>query len=319
MNLAHLHLVLNHWPIIGTAIALGLFLVAITGKSEDLKQASLAVFSLVALLAIPAFVSGHAAQDVIRGTEGISGTLVEAHQGAALLALIFMEITGALALIGLWQSRMATDRHPAGWTIGAVVLSSVATMVLMTITGTTGGEIRHPEILEEGSAPWLAGTMGSALNLSVQYFVVMLSRWVWPILEDLHFLGLALLVATTGILNLRLLGFWKQLPLRALHAFIPWAIAGLAINVVTGFFFFLGMPDFYIYNIDFHVKMFAVVMAGATLVLQCTPAFRGVERLGPGQDAPMLAKVVAGSSIVLWVAVVVTGRYLPFFEEYLRP
>ena len=54
MNLAHLHLLLNHFPIIGTLIGLGLFAVSFLGKNDDLKRASLMVLAVVALLALPA-------------------------------------------------------------------------------------------------------------------------------------------------------------------------------------------------------------------------------------------------------------------------
>ena len=72
MNLAHLHLLLNHWPIIGTFIAVGMFLVALVARSDDLKQATLALFALMALMAIPAYLTGHIAQDRLQGEPGVS-------------------------------------------------------------------------------------------------------------------------------------------------------------------------------------------------------------------------------------------------------
>jgi len=66
MNLAHLHLVLNHFPIIGTVIGLGLFIVSFAGKNDDLKRASLMVLAAVALLTVPTFFSGVGAQRAIR-------------------------------------------------------------------------------------------------------------------------------------------------------------------------------------------------------------------------------------------------------------
>src|ERR1700688_96370 len=104
MNFAHLHLLLNHFPIIGTIVGLGLFLVSLVGKHEDLRRASLIIFPAMALVAILAFFSGVGAQGAIRKTPGVSEALIERHQGVAMLALLFMEITGALALAGLWKS-----------------------------------------------------------------------------------------------------------------------------------------------------------------------------------------------------------------------
>jgi uncharacterized membrane protein len=317
MNLAHLHLLLNHWPIIGSFIGLGLFVLALAEKSDELKQASLASFSLLALVALPAYMSGNAAQEVIQGNAGVSQTMIETHQGAALVALLSMTVTGGLGWVGLWQFRR--DSRPANWTMPAVLLSAIVTVGLMTIAGNTGGDIRHPEIQSGQEATSVIGAIGFRLVGAAQYFVADLSRWVWPILEDLHFLGLALLLGATGLLNLRVLGFFKQLPAGPLRRFIPWGIAGFVLNTVTGMLFFIGMPFFYVYNIDFHYKMLAIMLAGANLLLHSTNALRECDRLGPGQDASLFAKFLAGSSIALWVAVIVLGRYIPQFEDSLRP
>src|SRR5688500_8556386 len=103
MNLAHLHLLLNHWPIIGTFIAFGLLLVALMAKSDDVKQVTLALFALMALMAIPAYLTGYIAQDSIQGEPGVSESLIAAHQGAALLAFVALALTGTFAWVGLWQ------------------------------------------------------------------------------------------------------------------------------------------------------------------------------------------------------------------------
>ena len=138
---------------------------------------------------------------------------------------------------------------------------------------------------------------------------------MWPILEDLHFIGLILIIGAFGALNVRVLGMMKQLPLAPLHRFIPWGIAGFFINIVTGMLFFMGMPGFYTPNVVFQIKMFTIMLAGLNLLLfHCTSAFRSLEHLGPGEDAPLYAKIVAASSLFLWIAAIVLGRYIPFGE-----
>jgi len=103
-----------------------------------------------------------------------------------------------------------------------------------------------------------------------------------------------------------------------LHRLLPWGIAGLVINIATGTFFFLGMRHFYVHNLGYHLKMLAILLAGGNLlVFNCTGAFPRLARLGPGEEAPVLAKVIAGSSIFLWFAIIVLGRFLPFFEGSL--
>jgi hypothetical protein len=315
MNLAHLHLVLNHWPIIGTFMAVGLFIAALAARSEDLKEASLTIFSLLALLAIPAYISGSLAQDVMQADAGVSQALMAAHQGAALLALLCMEITGLVAWSALWQTRR--DGRAGTPTLAAVLATAVVTVGVITVAGNTGGAIRHPEILSEPETTSVLGSLGVRLDAAIQHLVTGSSRLVWPVLETLHFIGLALVLGVTGVLNLRVLGFVRLLPIGALYGFMPWAIAGLAINILTGMLFFIGMPYFYIYNADLHLKVFLVLLAGANLLLHCTRAFAACERLEPEDNAPVLAKCLAASSIILWLAVVLLGRYMPYFEETL--
>ena len=103
MNLVHLHLLLNHVPTIGTIVALGLLLLAFAKKSNELTRASLAIFFAIALVSLPTYMTGYSAQRALKDRPGISAPLVEQHQSAALLALLFMETTGVVAWFGLWQ------------------------------------------------------------------------------------------------------------------------------------------------------------------------------------------------------------------------
>ena len=105
MDLTHIHLLLNHFPTIGNIIGGGLFLLSLITKSDDLKRASLVVLLGISLIAIPTYLSGNGAQDAIKSLPGVSKSMVETHEGAAFVALGFMEVTGAFAWLGLWQFR----------------------------------------------------------------------------------------------------------------------------------------------------------------------------------------------------------------------
>jgi len=319
VNLIHVHLWLNHLPILGTLIALALFVLSLALDHDDLKQASLALFTLIALFAIPAYMSGNAAQVVLKDNPNVSMELIQAHQGSALVAFLFMELTGAVALFGLWRfSRSEKNpwmERPAKSILFVVLVLAVITSGLMAIAGNTGGEIGHPEVASGPGPTSAIGTFGASLASTVQHLVIDSSMWVWPILEDLHFLGLILIIGAFGALNIRVLGVMKQLPLAPLHRFIPWGIAGFFLNIITGMLFFMGMPGFYTPNIVFQIKMFTIMLAGLNLLLfHCTSAFRSIEKLGPGEDAPLYAKIVAASSIILWIAAIVLGRYIPYGE-----
>jgi uncharacterized membrane protein len=322
MNLAHLHLVLNHFPIIGTVIGLGLFVVSFAGKNDDLKRASLMVLAGVALLALPTFFSGIGAQGAIRKDPGVSAVLIERHEGAAMLALFFMEISGALALVGLWQRHQVSIGERWSWNSMTILLFSVVTAGLMARVGTTGGEIRHPEIRTAQEA---TGTEESGLSAIVHVFepspgkftdLMLVSKWWWAFIMDLHFIGLALLIGTVGILNLRILGFVKQLPVAPLHRLTPWAMGAFGINALTGILAFIGMPNYYTFDIAFWLKMLALLLLGLNVAaFYLTDAFHSVEHLGPGEDAPLPAKCFAATSLVLWFAVIALGRYIQSFTD----
>lgn len=155
-------------------------------------------------------------------------------------------------------------------------------------------------------ATWLKST-------SLSWAVASGVPWLWPLGEILHFIGLSTLVGIAGVLDLRMLGVAKGLPLAPLQRLIPWAIAGFLINLITGFLFFAGDPFQYIHNYAFWLKMLFIVLAGVNVaVFYALGLSRQIDAVGPGGDAPLGAKVVAGVSLFLWVGVMFWGRMLPF-------
>lgn len=155
---------------------------------------------------------------------------------------------------------------------------------------------------------WLAGTEFSKLMVG--------SKWWWAFLMDMHFIGLTLLMGTIGLLDMRVLGFAKQLPISPLNKLVPWGIGGFVINAITGGLAFIGMPLFYSYDLAFWYKMLFIVLAGINVMLfYTTSAFQECEEVGPGQDAPVLAKFIAGASLFLWLGVIVLGRYIQIYTD----
>src|SRR3989449_2730880 len=302
MDFPHLHLLLNHFPIIGTMVGVGLFLTSLVVRTEDVRLTSLIVFIAVALLAIPTFITGVGAQEKIVADPGISNDLIQRHEGAAELAIWFMEVTGALAVVALWQC--ARRVPPAPWNTLAILVFSLLTVVLMARTGNTGGEIRHSEIrsAEENTAPYAALAYFEPSPAKFTRLMVV-NKWWWAFMMDLHFIGLVLLIGTIGMLNLRVLGFARQLPVAPLNKLVPWGIAGFGINVLTGLLAFIGMPTFYTHDIAFVLKIGVILLAVTAVGLfYLTNAFHDCEKLGPGQDAPRRAQLIARAAFGLWVS-----------------
>lgn len=139
-------------------------------------------------------------------------------------------------------------------------------------------------------------------------------RWEWPVAESIHFIGLSLLIGTIGLFDLRLLGLGRRIPISALHRLIPWGIAGYTMNVLTGICFLTAETDQYIYNPSFQLKMLSMSVAGVNVLLFYTTMFRRVKTLGPGENAPMPARIIGGVSLVCWLSVITFGRLLTFFR-----
>lgn len=137
--------------------------------------------------------------------------------------------------------------------------------------------------------------------------------WLWPASETLHFVGMAMLIGIVGLIDLRMLGIAKGLPLRPLRRLLPWGIAGFVLNVMTGFLFFAGDPFQYIDNKVFWAKLVFIGLAGLNVLLfYATGLSRRVDEVGQGDDVPGGAKMVAAASLFLWFGVLFWGRMLPF-------
>ena len=303
----HWHLVLNHLPSVGALVALCLLVAARSVGSRDLTRASLLLFVVFSLVAIPTFVTGAAAGWAIQTTPGITERAVAAHQDAALLALAALLVTGGLSWFTLWRDR----RRPAfdGWAAAAVLPSGALALVLMLWTARLGGDINHPEIRVDLS------TEGPAPGLSAAIVDWVGNRsWAFPAMETLHFLGMALLFGAVLLTALRVLGVTRTVPYAAFHRLLPLGVFGFVLNVVTGIGFFLVDSGRYsALTYGFFPKM-ALIVVGGVAALYFT-IFERVWELGAGDDAPLAAKAVAVVTVLIWSGVIAYGRLLPYLDR----
>jgi hypothetical protein len=87
-------------------------------------------------------------------------------------------------------------------------------------------------------------------------------------------------------------------------------LLGFGLNLITGMLFFIATPGQYTENIAFYWKMVLMLVAVGNIL--CLMVFDDAWKVGPGDDAPRLAKFLAGSTLVLWIGVIYFGRMLPF-------
>jgi hypothetical protein len=139
-----------------------------------------------------------------------------------------------------------------------------------------------------------------------------MSPVLWPICEMLHFIGLALLIGAAGLIDLRLMGFLKSVPVAATMQLRKWAALGLLINVVTGSLFFIGAPDQYINNPAWYAKLAFLLIATINVAVFETRQGRRMVTLAAGENTPVSFKVAGAVSIASWFFVLYFGRMLPF-------
>lgn len=149
MNLAHIHLVLNHIPVVGIPLALAFLLYGTIAKNRGAQK--FAFFALVAVAAItlPTYFTGEPAEEVVENLPGVTEPLIEAHEEAAELALILTSLTGISAIAALVLARKENlYRYALYGTILAAVLAAGS----LGYTANLGGQIRHTEIRANAAA-----------------------------------------------------------------------------------------------------------------------------------------------------------------------
>jgi len=104
----------------------------------------LGTFVIVALLALPAYFTGEPAEEVVEDSVGVAEASIEAHESAALVALVGAELVGLLALAALYRAR--GGRAPSVLVPRAVLVAAIVTSGWMAWTANLGGRIRHAEI-----------------------------------------------------------------------------------------------------------------------------------------------------------------------------
>ncbi|WP_022836298.1 hypothetical protein [Salisaeta longa] len=149
-NGAHLHLMVNHLPILGTLFgALGLAYGLLRAQAA-VQRAALGLLVIAALGGVAAYYSGESAEDIVEGLAGVSHAWIEAHESTGEYTIYAGVATGLLALLTLWMSRGRELLH-RGLVVTTLVLS-LGTFGLAAYAANQGGKISHPE-LRSGTTP----------------------------------------------------------------------------------------------------------------------------------------------------------------------
>ncbi len=143
-SVAHLHLIINHVPIVGAIFIAAMFSIGLIFKNVFLQKVSLWFLVAVALSTAVAYVTGDKTKEAVEGLPQVSDQIIEAHERYARYGLIVMFIAGVVALVGvLLYSRRS--QLPLYLRISVLVILLIS-IVIFTYVGLLGGEIMHTEI-----------------------------------------------------------------------------------------------------------------------------------------------------------------------------
>ena len=150
-------------------------------------------------------------------------------------------------------------------------------------------------------AAWLEAT-----RISKALFGI---TWLWPVCESLHFVGLCMLIGGAGLLDLRLLGFFRGLHIRHVKALMPWAIGGFVINLITGLVLFVTTAADRAVDPVFYLKLGSIAVA---LWFGVLVKRRAIDPEDAPQVATRQSRSLAAASLGLWAIAIVAGRLMAY-------
>lgn len=140
------------------------------------------------------------------------------------------------------------------------------------------------------------------------------SAWMFPVIETVHLFGVVVLVGSTSVLDLRLMGVaFKDYTVSMLaRRFLPWIWGGFVVQVVTGVLLFSSEAT-KMYGSDvFRAKMLMIAAAGINALVFHTLAYRSVGKWERDPVAPLSARFAGAFSILLWFGIVGAGRWIAY-------
>ncbi|MEO1052492.1 MAG: hypothetical protein AAFX87_17805 [Bacteroidota bacterium] len=151
MDATHLHLVLNHFPIVGTFFAMFILAFGLFLKKDEVANTALIMMIFVAIITIPVYVTGEEAEHTVEYLPGVSKYYIEEHEKMGELSLWLVSASGTVAVMALLSAFLNKKRNKTlDWaTLGLLI----GTFAFMAYVGDLGGKIRHSEIRKVESHP----------------------------------------------------------------------------------------------------------------------------------------------------------------------
>ena len=140
------------------------------------------------------------------------------------------------------------------------------------------------------------------------------SAYAFPIIEGIHTLGIAGVVGTVIVVDLRLLGIvMKREPVSGIvRQVLPWTWAGFAVMFVTGLLLTIAEAATNYSNWAFRTKLILLLLVGINPLIFHLTIYRKVNTWDVAPVTPRRARLAAISSLVLWSSIIVFGRLIAY-------
>jgi len=149
MNDAHLHMVVNHFPIIGTIFGLGILITGIVMKNTVIKNVAYVLFVIAAIFGLVSMSTGEGAEEIAENLPSVTDQIIHEHEEMAEKLALVLYVLGGVSLVGLFMN--VKNHAKASLVSYLAFLIALVGVFLGKQTGTTGGEVRHTEIRENAS------------------------------------------------------------------------------------------------------------------------------------------------------------------------
>jgi hypothetical protein len=155
MSLVHLHLLMNHIPVIGALFVVALLATALLRRDGLIARTALSTSAILGVVAIAVYFTGEPAEEAVEHLPGVSKSAIEQHEEMALVATVMIAACGALALGALMMFR---GRRMPQWVVVSSFVGMLAVAGVMGWTANLGGQIRHTELRGAGRGARVAGS-----------------------------------------------------------------------------------------------------------------------------------------------------------------
>jgi hypothetical protein len=138
------------------------------------------------------------------------------------------------------------------------------------------------------------------------------SLWGYPLFETIHSLGMAMLIGSLGLINLRVLGYKPDLPLLGTQQLLPLAWLGFTLNAISGALLFSSDAVYFFSSYTFRIKMVLIILGGVNAALLSRRIFREAAGGAPPVARAASTKWIAATSLVFWFGAVCAGRLIAY-------